>query len=95
MPDFCNRELKELSNIVNAETKTTEDSIQYYKALLDYKHVTINAELTDEAADNVRAGLAFERQYLVYLDALRVRIAYLSLMPFLLGTSNWSGKAYG
>ena len=74
MPEFCNRELKGLSNIIDQETKSTEDSIQYYKALLDYKHATMNSELTDEAAGKVRAGLAFERQYLVYLDALRVSV---------------------
>lgn len=74
LPDYCNRELKELSDIVNTETKTTEEAIQYYKALLDYKNVTINAELTEDAADNVRAGLVFERQYLVYLDALREQV---------------------
>ena len=72
VPDYCNRELKELGNVLNEETSSTEDSIQYYKALLDYKHATINSELTDEAADKVRVGLSFERQYLVYLDALRV-----------------------
>jgi hypothetical protein len=74
VPDFCNRELKDLSNIIDQETKSTEDAIQYYKALLDYKLATMNSELTDQAEDKVKAGLAFERQYLVYLDALRVRI---------------------
>ncbi|KAJ3345887.1 hypothetical protein HDU91_007192, partial [Kappamyces sp. JEL0680] len=71
IPEYCNRELRELMLLIHNQTKDTEDKIQLYKAILDYKDQTINAELSDEAAENVRLGLVFQRQYLVYLDALR------------------------
>jgi hypothetical protein len=60
-----------LTGLIDAQTVKTEDNIQKYKAILDYKDSTVNAELSDEAATRVRQGLTFERQYLVYLDALR------------------------
>jgi hypothetical protein len=77
LSDYCTRELVEITALIQEQTKVTEEKIQLYKALLDYKDTTMNAELTDEAADKVRSGLCFQRQYLVYLDALRVILIYV------------------
>lgn len=77
VPSLCEKELGELSTIVDEQTERTEKNIQKYKALLDYKDSTMNAELFAEDADRIRKGLVFERQYLVYLDALRVSTALI------------------
>jgi Domain of unknown function len=53
------------------ETRKTEANIQQYKAIIDFKESTTATDLNEVELKRILKALVFERQYLVYLDAIR------------------------
>jgi hypothetical protein len=76
-PEYCLVELRELDLLVREETARSENSIQLYKAILDYAHGKKTSEVSEEDAGIFTSGLVFQRQYLLYLDALQVYITLI------------------
>jgi hypothetical protein len=66
-----------LDLLVREETARSENSIQLYKAILDYAHGKKTSEVSEEDAGIFTSGLVFQRQYLLYLDALQVYITLI------------------
>ncbi|KAJ3321622.1 hypothetical protein HDV06_004037 [Boothiomyces sp. JEL0866] len=74
LPEICNGEWRELSLLVRSQMQDCEYKIQLYKAALDYAKKTPNSEVTEELNQLLNFGLVFNRQYLIYLDALQEQV---------------------
>ncbi|KAJ3314040.1 hypothetical protein HDV04_001071 [Boothiomyces sp. JEL0838] len=74
LPEICTTEWRELSMLVRSQMQDCEYKIQLYKAALDYALKTPNSEVSDELNQLLNYGLVFNRQYLIYLDALQEQV---------------------
>ncbi|KAJ3268705.1 hypothetical protein HDV01_002358 [Terramyces sp. JEL0728] len=74
LPDICQGEWRDLSLLVRSEMQDCETKIQLYKAALDYRKKTPNSEVSEELEQLLNHGLVFNRQYLIYLDALQEQV---------------------
>ncbi|TPX40580.1 hypothetical protein SeMB42_g04240 [Synchytrium endobioticum] len=70
LPDLCEREVKELSDMLKKMMTNSESLVQLYTAAITYLS---SHDLTPEqpSIENLKSALVFQRQLLTYLDALQ------------------------
>ncbi|KAI9207195.1 uncharacterized protein BJ171DRAFT_578927 [Polychytrium aggregatum] len=76
LPEICNEELMDLSNLIDKFTKETETLIRLYTAIIDYMEKTPQPVMGMLTPARVKSALVFRRQYLMYLDALQEQAKY-------------------
>ncbi|TPX34453.1 hypothetical protein SmJEL517_g02912 [Synchytrium microbalum] len=69
LPDLCNRELRELSDLVKTMMTSSENLVQVYSAAIQFLSQQEYAPETPSITQ-LKSGLIFQRQLLTYLDAL-------------------------
>jgi hypothetical protein len=89
VPSICLDELKSQIQELDAQTKSSEDDIQVFNgkfadsylinlAICDFADSNPENDLKEELLYKIKISVAFNRQRLLYLDALRVNLSYLN-----------------
>ncbi|KAJ3126116.1 hypothetical protein HK100_010425 [Physocladia obscura] len=70
---LCANELQDISKELSVQMEQTEEKIQMYMAVID--SYDAESEMSDSEIARVKSGIIFQRQYLMYLDALHDQLS--------------------